>query len=152
MKINANNIKSTNIQDAIEEILAAYPGIGVETAEIAATHIISLDEDWTDDKPEEVVESAALAWARKVLAKIDADTIDPLVTMSDGCWIESLAEIQEDQKFWGDEDRSKNSDFSGSPYWITVDSGDDPVGISTAEELAVMAKEYCWDISQEPSI
>lgn len=49
MKIKTNEIKSENIPEAIEEILATHPGVGFETAEIAATHIVTLDEDWTDE-------------------------------------------------------------------------------------------------------
>jgi hypothetical protein len=79
MIIKTNEVKSNKIPDAIKEIQALHPGIGFETAEIAASHIVTLDEDWTDepDQPETPKNSEAEN-LDDLLAQIKSDALDDL--------------------------------------------------------------------------
>jgi len=56
MTIKTNEIKSETIQEAIREIEEKY-GITGDKAEAIASHIVYTDEDWTDDEPEEEMET-----------------------------------------------------------------------------------------------
>ncbi len=58
-----------------------------------------------------------------------------------GVFLQTREEIMADQATWDDDDGSKNTDFSGSLYWITTDDGCEPIGIDTDDEL----KEACPD-------
>jgi hypothetical protein len=79
MTIKSNEIKSEKIPGAVEEILALHPGIGFETAEIAATHLITIDEDWSDepDQPE-TPKNSELKTLDDLLAQIKSDALDDL--------------------------------------------------------------------------
>jgi hypothetical protein len=43
-----------------------------------------------------------------------------------------------EQNSWADEDPSKNVDFTIYKFWLTVDSGEDPEGISDLADLIKM--------------
>jgi hypothetical protein len=69
--------------------------------------------------------------------------------VSCGVFLSSQASILADQAGWADDDEAKKINFTTAPYWITTasiqvirDSGSDPIGISTEEELADFLKKF----------
>ena len=52
-----------------------------------------------------------------------------------GVFIQTSENIISDQKDWCDEDQEKSTDFSTSPYWVTTDGGNPPVGIVSDADL-----------------
>ena len=53
----------------------------------------------------------------------------------EGVVIQTSENIISDQKDWCDEDQEKSTDFSTSPYWVTTDGGNPPVGIVSDADL-----------------
>jgi len=53
----------------------------------------------------------------------------------EGVVIQTSENIISDQKDWCDEDQEKSTDFSTSPYWVTNDGGNPPVGIVSDADL-----------------
>jgi hypothetical protein len=46
-----------------------------------------------------------------------------------GAFLQSAESLIAEQDGWGDEDSSKDADFSACPWWITTDDGTDPVPV-----------------------
>ena len=58
------------------------------------------------------------------------------IELRDGLYLFSQESIIREQESWGDEDESKNYDFTTSLFWLTDNAGGEPEGIDTPEELA----------------
>lgn len=40
-----------------------------------------------------------------------------------------------EQRDWADEESSKGVDFSQAPYWLTTDDGQDPIPVSSLDDI-----------------
>jgi hypothetical protein len=63
-----------------------------------------------------------------------------VIELRDGIYIQTNEYIIESQKSWSDGDDYKNEDFTTSPYWITVDTGSEPVGIDNLREVLLILR------------
>ncbi len=55
-----------------------------------------------------------------------------------GVYLLTAAAITQDQHLWGENDHSKNVDFSAAPFWVVTDSGDDPIGVDSDATLSAL--------------
>jgi hypothetical protein len=61
-----------------------------------------------------------------------------LVELRDGVTGWTAATIKENQQEWDDLDQSKDFDFSGYDYWVTNDSGGEPMPASIDDFLKII--------------
>lgn len=88
------------------------------------------------------------ATVKAILAAVDAGKD---LEISPGAYICSASDMTADQERWDDEDPHKHTDFSTSPYWVTTDSGDDPIPIETADDLLEMCNDCEFDLTEVAS-
>ena len=63
--------------------------------------------------------------------------------VQDGLFIQTSENIISDKLSWCGEDQS---DFSTSPYWLTTDDGQDPVGIDNDAELNELMSTVTFEV------
>ena len=56
-------------------------------------------------------------------------------TLAPGVELWTKEDLIADQATWSEEDDSKEADFSGSPFWLVLDSGDGPFAIASIEQV-----------------
>jgi hypothetical protein len=75
----------------------------------------------------------ALLRAADLLAEVDRKG---RAKVSEGVYVQDKWGLIDEQTEWLDGDEAKSLDFTGRPYWLTTDSGTDPIGIADAKDLA----------------
>lgn len=72
------------------------------------------------------------------------------IQVTAGVYVQTAQNLIDEQVTWGPEDLSFDSDFSVAPFWITTDSGDDPVPVEGHEdsELAALVAENAEEITK----
>lgn len=72
------------------------------------------------------------------------------IQVTTGVYVQTAQNLIAEQITWGPEDLSADSDFSVAPFWITTDSGDDPVPVEDSEdsELAALVAENAEEITK----
>ena len=72
------------------------------------------------------------------------------IQVTGGVYVQTAQNLIAEQVTWGPEDLSADSDFSVAPFWITTDSGDDPVPVDGADdsELAALVAENSEEIAK----
>lgn len=65
---------------------------------------------------------------------IEAAELFGTVEIQSGVWLWSKDAIQAEQATWDEDDQAKACDFSGSPYWLTDDTGIKPLAIYGADD------------------
>ena len=72
------------------------------------------------------------------------------IQVTAGVYVQTSENLIAEQITWGPEDLSADADFSVAPFWITTDSGDDPVPVEDSEdaELAALVAENSEEIAK----
>jgi len=58
------------------------------------------------------------------------------VELRSGVYLCSQEHLTEEQAAWSDEDECKSTDFTTAPFWITTDSGTDPIAVDDGADLS----------------
>ena len=57
------------------------------------------------------------------------------IQVTAGVYVQTSENLIAEQVTWGPEDLSADADFSVAPFWITTDSGDDPVPVEDEDDV-----------------
>ena len=103
------------------------------------------------DNEEEIVKLIEAHQADKVNAQLlELVKAKGCIQVTGGVYLQTSENLQTEQVTWGPEDLSADTDFSVSPFWITTDSGGDPVPVEGHEdsELAALVAENAEEIAK----
>lgn len=81
--------------------------------------------------------------AKELMVKADETGC---ATIQSGCFLKSRESIIADQQGWEDGDSAKDEDFTGYPYWITTNDGQDLEAIRDEAELIARFPELKIDV------